>query len=464
MARGARRGNIGSSSAIAGFQPAESVGQGKYYAKSMSTSGCKTADVARAARALSAGPKLDSAWAGLPRDVLTKLAVHNSRLYCVLPQVCRAWRQHMLTHAHSVSVSLACEDDLFSLAKWLQSRQQAGTESQLNTHQTHNHLEQPQQRIQPSESESNAQPAQLGPVLIGQELNIAAVQHKSQQNCRHITTLNLSCWVNWLVQPTEYKTVLEKDLVLRNTFWEALGSAQVQELTLGELSSDDFISIVPYLTSTPSSESFSYRLLQSLTLHLSSLIVGDLFRHTKEVFANLQSLTSLTLRASEMLPSGQRKKHSIPADELQACTPTTLQSLTLHNFRDRWKCFQSLASMPSLVTLDLSQSSVILPEASAWTQLHSLKLEESLVWLAHELPFDFQALTQLTKLDLTLCHFGVHRPGVLGNTQSYRYKSFQAPTSIVELDISTRGIKVPANAYGVKQQHLASNGKFCMTE
>ena len=84
----------------------------------------------------------------------------------------------------------------------------------------------------------------------------------------------------------------------------------------------------------------------------------------------------------------------------------------------------------------------MLPDASAWTQLQSLILKDSLAWLEDEVPFQFHALTRLTKLELPGCLFGLCMPRVLGNTHQHKINRFQAPTSIVNLDINTKAIRV----------------------
>jgi len=162
--------------------------------------------------------------------------------------------------------------------------------------------------------------------------------------------------------------------------------AQIHHLTLGEFFSDHFCDRLPRLKASPILQADKSNLpgnLRALTLNLNLFGVQSMFLPSStnggmQGLRALSQLTSLTLKASEVLPEGGRKKHRVPAEQLLHSLPDSLRSLALHNFRDRWKCFGDLSCRPQLVNLDLTESSCIFPpEAEAWTQLRELHLGDS---------------------------------------------------------------------------------------
>ena len=268
---------------------------------------------------------------------------------------------------------------------------------------------------------------------------------------QQITSLKLFPWTEWKASGQDgiWHYPLDDNL------WQGLQTAEISHLTLGEFMSEDFCDRLPdvmfpgYLPDlwkyTPCSPGLQN--LRSLTLHFNLIGIGrffnsDLIKGGMSSLHALSQLTSLSIRANEVHPAGGRTRIHCPAERLLCNLPDSIQSLALHNFRDRWPCFGDLFSRPSLVSLDLTASSFIVPDAQAWTQLQQLHLQDSLVWLTHGQPFHFSSLTVLTMLDLNGCYFGVYSPGQLGNTHHFVYERLQAPTTIVLLDLSTRYIKV----------------------
>ena len=388
----------------------------------------------------------------------------------MVQHVCKGWRVEALKHPVDLNVSLASQTDQDSLAAWLQHNElKSATHLQQAAHATD--LLQCQdlvrQRLaQPSNAQrwllTNKKQLDLESVLrdagpdrgvITDGSDAADATKEDVKYClRQVNSLNLSVWVTWRLNIEDNEYIIDKDLEMSHRFWKAMQTARVQHLTLGEFPSDDFVRqmhvlTVPSVIAPPGSiMAPSLRHLEALTLHLNCYSITDLFYAHDEgamyAFQDLYQLTSLTLKASEMLPGGQRVKHGVPGKRLLPCLPSTLRTLSLHNFRARWDPFQDLSTKPSLVHLDLSESSFMLPDTSAWTQLHSLTLKDSLAWLENAAPFHFHALTQLTRLELPGCLFGLCMPGMLGNTHQHKISRFQAPTSIVKLDINTKAIKV----------------------
>ena len=410
-----------------------------------------------------------SLWAELSPDVLAKVLEQNSRLCCILQHVCKAWRKETLKHPVGLNISITSQEEQDSLALWLQHNNlSSATHLQQAAH--HNDLRECETLLKQRLLQAgNAQSFLLN---YKKHLNLEtvisdhrgfrkicdgsddanAIKEDVKSCCRQISSLTLSVWACWRISFSIYEpdqVVIEKGTELSHEFWHALQTARVQRLTLGEFPSEDFIKNMHYIV-VPSSAPWgvmapSLRRLEALTLHLNCFSIGHLFHVTEGsmyAFGDLRMLTSLTLRASEVLPYGDRQKYSIPADRLLHSLPSTLRTLSLLNFRDRWDAFQDLSIKPSLVNLDLSESCFFLPEASAWTQVSSLTLKRSVAWLRHETPFDFHALTQLTSLQMPGCVFGVHQPRMLGNPHNYKYNRLQAPTSIVHLNIDTRSVKV----------------------
>ena len=225
--------------------------------------------------------------------------------------------------------------------------------------------------------------------------------------------------------------------------WSGLKVAKVSSLTLGEWAS---LKVCERSTCNfgPNSGDFFLKLwhVKSLTLHLTDYAV-TLLGVKHPMLRWPPALTSLTLKASEVGSDGGRRKLSVPLRRLLPVLPITLQSLSLHNFRHRWECFNVLSRLPRLVTLDLTLSSCIFPQDSgAWTQLQQLTLSHSAVWLQHGQPFQFSELTQLTKLEVEHCSFANFSPRQHGNTHQYVYRQLQAPTSIVHLNLSSKSIQV----------------------
>ena len=277
---------------------------------------------------------------------------------------------------------------------------------------------------------------------------------------QQLASLKLSAWSSWKVSIQDGNYIFEHSPELTTGLWLGLQRAQIHNLTLGEFFSDHFCDRLPWLKASqillPDKSSLpGLANLQALTLNLNLFGVQAMFLSSSinggmHSLHELSQLTSLTIKASEVLPEGGRKKHRVPAEQLLHSLPDSLRSLALHNFRDRWKCFGDLSCRPQLVNLDLTESSCIFPpEADAWTQLRELHLGDSLVWLMQGQPFQFSALTQLTKLCLVDCFFGVHAPGQRGNTHHYVYQQMQAPISIVHLDICTKNIKVTGPLLGL---------------
>ena len=284
------------------------------------------------------------------------------------------------------------------------------------------------------------------PTLATHEQKDLAVPYRqaqpSQEVVQHISSLKLHIWmdVNHL---NDILTELTDSFM---TLWGGMQVAHISELTLGEFVSHAFCHISPsLLVLHSSSPSLGLTHLQSLTLHFNIYGMHDMFR-PKGCLAVLRLLTvlkSLIIKASEVDVNGERKKQQVPADLLLTSLPASIQSLSLHNFRDRWQGFGDLSGKPGLVSLDLTQSSCIFPkDPRDWTQLHQLKLNNSVVWLQQGQPFLFNALTQLTQLDLGDCYFATVSPGQIGNTHHHVYRNLQVPSSIASLNLCTRSIQV----------------------
>jgi hypothetical protein len=423
------------------------------------------------------GAEFQSEWATLPRDVLAKVLSERYTLCCLARQVCKAWRQHAFANPTAVDVTLASPQELFSLAAWMQhlspnlAVSEDLEEASLREGSSRDRpprllyhcmsdvlVEATASQGQTRAEQGSAQASQTSPSAESPDPSQAPpskAQQASEVKCstQQLASLKLSAWAQWKVSIQDGKYIFEQSPQLAEDLWQGLQRAQIHNLTLGEFFSDHFCDRLPCMKASqvflPDKSSLpGLANLQALTLHLNLFGVQAMFLSSSinggmHSLHELSQLTSLTLKASEVLPEGGRKKHSVPAEQLLHSLPDSLRTLALHNFRDRWKCFGDLSCRPQLVNLDLTESSCIFPpEAEAWTQLRELHLGDSLVWLMHRQPFQFSALNQLTKLCLVDCFFGVHAPGQHGNTHHYVYQQMQAPTSIVDLDICTKNIKV----------------------
>ena len=422
------------------------------------------------------GSDFQSEWATLPRDVLAKVLVERCTTCCLARQVCKAWRQHAFATPTAVDVNLTSLQELFSLAAWMQHLDpnpavskdlvQASLREGRSRDKPHRTLMQaysgdPKPRPSHRQARAELDSAQAGQTSPSAESPgpSQAFSSKTQQgsevkcSSQQLASLKLSAWSQWKVSVRYGNYIFERSTELTTGLWQGLQRAQIHDLTLGELFSDQFCDRLPYLKASQILLPDKSRLpglanLQALTLNLNLFGVQAMFLSSSNnggmySLHELSQLTSLTIKASEVLPEGGRKKHRIPAEQLLHSLPDSLRSLALHDFRDRWKCFGDLSCRPQLVNLDLTESSCIFPpEAEAWSQLRELHLGDSLVWLMNGQPFQFSALNQLTKLCLMDCFFGVHAPGQHGNTHHYMYQQMQAPASIVHLDICTKNIKV----------------------
>ena len=420
------------------------------------------------------GSDFQSEWATLPRDVLAKVLVERCTTCCLARQVCKAWRQHAFATPTAVDVNLTSLQELFSLAAWMQHLDpnpavskylvQASLREGRSRDKPHRTLMQaysgdPKPRASHRQARAELDSAQAGQTSPSAESPgpSQAFSSKTQQgsevkcSTQQLASLKLSAWSQWKIIIQDGNYIFEHSPELTTGLWQGLMRAQIHHLTLGEFFSDHFCDRLPRLKASPILQADKSNLpgnLRALTLNLNLFGVQSMFLPSStnggmQGLRALSQLTSLTLKASEVLPEGGRKKHRVPAEQLLHSFPDSLRTLALHNFRDRWKCFGDLSCRPQLVNLDLTESSCIFPsEAEAWSQLRELHLGDSLVWLMDAQPFQFSALTQLTKLCLTDCFFGVHAPGQLGNTHHYVYQQMQAPTSIVHLDICTKNIKV----------------------
>ena len=443
-----------------------------------------------------------SEWSMLPRDVLTKVISQSCTMCCIARSICKAWRQHAFSSPVAVHSTLASREEQSSLAAWLQQHchpeaqcqqndvQQVSfnlaaaslRESQRDPHNalphhtsgrtarnkaiqrqlqaelfsagasavhTSNHIQASAEAGQPSLSgESPALSSQATPSQPQKAL--AEVRYLTQQ----LSSLKLFIWSNLKVCAENGQYDLYRDgSSLRTALWYGLQTAQISHLTLGEFLSICFCEKLPFIQERTPRLPDKTRLsglanLQSLTLHLNMFEQQEMFQLGKSTggmysLHQLSQLTSLTLKVSEVMPSGGRHKQTVPAEKFLRCLPNSIISLALHNFRDRWRCFEDLSCKPNLINLDLALSSCILPsEASAWAQLRQLKLAGSNAWLVNGQPFQFSALTRLTELGLERCCFGVYSPRQLGNTHQYVYEPMQAPSSIVHLNICTRNIRV----------------------
>ena len=414
------------------------------------------------------GAELQSEWATLPRDVLAKVLSERYTLCCLARQVCKAWRQHAFATPTAVDVTLASPQELVSLAAWMQHLDPNPTVSGdlkkaclgegSSRDQAPRLLHHPiLEKLFGKAAISQMQASQTSPSAespVPSQASSSKTQQASEKcSSQQLASLKLSAWSQWKVSVRYGNYIFERSTELTTGLWQGLQRAQIDDLTLGELFSDQFCDRLPYLKASQILLPDKSRLpglanLQALTLNLNLFGVQAMFLSSSNnggmySLHELSQLTSLTIKASEVLPEGGRKKHRIPAEQLLHSLPDSLRSLALHNFRDRWKCFGDLSCRPQLVNLDLTESSCIFPpEAEAWSQLRELHLGDSLVWLMNGQPFQFSALNQLTKLCLVDCFFGVHAPGQHGNTHHYMYQQMQAPTSIVHLDICTKNIKV----------------------
>ncbi len=420
------------------------------------------------------GSEFQSEWATLPRDVLARVLSERCTTCCLARQVCKAWRQHAFATPTAVDVTLTSIQELFSLAAWMQhldpnpavSKDIVGASlregrSRDKPHRTlmQRDSDDPKPRASHRQARAESHSAQAGQTSRSAESPgpSQAFSSKTQQgsevkcSTQQLASLKLSAWSQWKVSTQDGNYIFEHSPELSTGLWQGLMRAQIHNLTLGEFFSDHFCYRLPRLKASPILQADKSNLpgnLQALTLNLNLFGVQSMFLPSStnggmHGLRELSQLTSLTLKASEVVPEGGRKKHRVPAEQLLHSLPDSLTFLALHNFRGRWKCFGDLSCKPQLVNLDLTESSCIFPpEAEAWSQLRELHLGDSLVWLMDGQPFQFSALTQLTKLCLMDCFFGVHAPGQLGNTHHYVYQQMQAPTSIVHLDICTKNIKV----------------------
>lgn len=371
----------------------------------------------------------------------------------------------------SLTVNLASEADRDSLAAWLQHNSVASaTDPQKAS--LHTQLLQCQivlrRKVEDFTANLAGSSQQLGLDMqnVVSQLDAhaskggfggdASVTKEDAECCfRQITSLKLLVWAEWQMNQGYDGWEMDMTWELSIKFWDALQTARVQQLILGEFPSDDFVkqlhalkvpiaNLNPDILLAP-----SLMFVEALTLHLTWHSVQTLFWTNGEGsvsgLRDLSRLTSLTLAASEVHPNlhnGERKRHAVPADRLLHSLPDMLCMLRLHNFRERWTCFQDLSSKPSLIKLDLSGSNFIFPESYNWAQLHSLTLRDSVVWAVQQTPIEFHALTRLTSLEMPACQFNVYTWGGLGNTHDYKISRLQAPTSIVKLDINTRCITV----------------------
>lgn len=63
---------------------------------------------------------MESEWAVVPGDVLTKVLTQSSSLCCIARSVCKSWRQHALATPVALDIGLASPQEQNSLALWLQ--------------------------------------------------------------------------------------------------------------------------------------------------------------------------------------------------------------------------------------------------------------------------------------------------------------------------------------------------------
>lgn len=443
-----------------------------------------------------------SEWSTLPRDVLTKVLSQSCTMCCIARLICKAWRQHAFSSPVAAHITLASSEEQSSLAAWLQQHcdpeaqfqtngvQQVASnlaavslrESRRDPHNTLPHntsgrtarSKAIQRQLQaelvsagasavPTSNQTQASAEAGQPSLSGESPALSSQATPSQPQkasaevrylTQQLSSLKLFTWSNLKVFAAEHGQYdLYRDNSLRAPLWYGLQTAQISHLTLGEFLSHTFCETLPCVQERTALLPDKTRLsglanLQSLTLHLNMFGEQAMFQLGKNKggmysLQQLSQLTSLALKASEVMPSGGRHKQTVPAEKFLRCLPNSIVSLALHNFRDRWRCFEDLSCKPNLINLDLALSSCILPsEASAWTQLHQLQLAGSNAWLVNGQPFQFSALTRLTELGLERCCFGVYSPRQLGNTHQYVYEHMQAPSSAVHLNICTRNIRV----------------------
>lgn len=273
------------------------------------------------------------------------------------------------------------------------------------------------------------------------------MQHDPQYHTPQcISSLELHEWQQDIFANMRDAVTLTKG---RKALWTGLGIAKISNLTLGEWPSLFFCKGYNHLDFTCPQTGHTPTLfcLRSLTLHLNEFALNDVLpsehHGSLSVLSMLSQLTSLTLKGSEVRANGSRKKLKLSADLLLNSLPPCIQSVAIHNFRDRWVCFKDLSQKPRLVTLDLTESACLLPQDSAnWTQLQQLTLTSTALWLEQGQPFWFNSLTKLTELDLKDCSFANFSPGQIGNTQQYVYHQFQAPSSIVSLNLLTKSVQV----------------------
>lgn len=398
---------------------------------------------------------MQSQWHLIPKDILSQVIAQSSSLSCRARQVCKAWRQHSISCPVTLDISLASVDEQTSLGLWLQTykagpslvetAKPAGDLSVTSDEKFAWH----QQALvalltttgslgSPFISQANAHA--LVTHMCGQA-DIAASHHEPAV-VQHISSLKLNIWLDF----GNVQNILAEVTPSFMRLWAGLRVAHISELTLGEFLSNVFCPASLGMLSMPRfSIASGLHNLQSLTLHLNTYCMHDILRPAGFLAAlsMLTVLKSLTLKASEVDITGERKKQQVPADRLLNSLPASLQSLCLENFRDRWEAFGDLSGKPRLVSLDLTRSSCIFPtDTQAWVQLQHLKLRKSIVWLQHGQVFPFQELTQLTQLDLGDCYFASLSPGQIDNTQHLAYSQIQVPPTIVSLNLSTRSVRV----------------------
>lgn len=398
---------------------------------------------------------LQSQWHLVPKDILSKVFAQSSSLSCIARQVCKAWRQHSISCPVTLDISLASIDEQTSLGLWLHSHE-AGPSAAATAKFAGNFSATSDEKLARDQQALAAlltATSSLGSPNISQANTHSFVTRACGQAeavvpdhepavVQHISSLKLNMWLDFKI----IQDLLAELTLSFMKLWAGLRVAHVSELTLGEFLSNVFCHVSSGMLSLPRfSAASGLHNLQSLTLHLNAYCMHDVFRPDGclAALSMLTVLKSFTLKASEVDVNGHRKKQQVPADRLLNSLPASIQSLSLENFRDRWQGFSDLSGKPSLVSLDLTQSSCIFPsDSQAWIQLQHLKLRKSIVWLQEGHMFLFRELTHLTQLDLGDCYFGSVSPGQIHNTHHCVYQQIQVPASIVSLNLCTRSIRV----------------------
>ena len=393
---------------------------------------------------------MQSQWQFVPKDILSKVLAQSSSLSCIARQVCKAWRQHSVSCPVTLDISLASIDEQRSLGLWLHSHEAglplaetekpAGDLTDERVARSHD-----QQALDALSTATDCMGSPyISPTLATHaygQAECVVMDHKPAL-VQHISSLKLNMWLDF----ENIQDLLTELTLSFMRLGAGLRVAHTSELILGEFLSNVFCHVSSGMLLVPHfSSSSGLHNLQSLTLHLNAYCMYDFFRPDGclAALSMLTSLKTLTLKASEVDVNGQRKKQQMPADLLLTSLSASIQALSLTNFRDRWRGFNDLSGKPSLVSLDLTQSSCIFPtNPQAWIQLQHLKLRKSIVWLQEGQVFPFSELTQLTQLDLRDCYFASLSPGQIHNTHHCTYQQIQVPPSIISLNLCTRSVRV----------------------